>query len=294
MFENLIASTEKNKEEEKLISISDLTSNSLFNSVLFKEKLKKYNLLNDKELYELLHDNYITIFCDIFVNNDSSFLDLFTEERFLTMMIRVINCTNNIPTDTKLFCNKLAYDYITNSTDDNEKINSLFFSLSKSVNRSIIPILLGIGLDDDLSAYIALAFNSSQKDFVNIKRLNLILMKSSPSIMTEQRIVWIYEKLFKSFTSLFEGTMFDVYDQTKISEDMDLIYSTCNLAILDILNSMESNDIRKILISYAGDYEILYNSITSVRFSMHTLSNDYYRINNVINALASNEGIYVP
>ena len=84
--------------------------------------------------------------------------------------------------------------------------------------------------------------------------------------------------------------MFDVYteDDLRTAEEYQRdIYSTMSLAILELLNVMPSSDIMTILSSYSMSARN-----RNIRFSLR-LSNDYYRINQVIEVLNS-QGIYVP
>ena len=69
------------------------------------------------------------------------------------------------------------------------------------------------------------------------------------------------------------------------------MYDMISLAMLDILESMTSADIYKVLHDY-GEYVSL-SKITTIRFSMRSLSDDYSRINGIILQLLDN-GISIP
>ena len=97
------------------------------------------------------------------------------------------------------------------------------------------------------------------------------------------------------FLAPSQSTFF-VYDDEEewVTEEIMEIYSTISLAVLLILNNMTSDKIRKVLISYTGDYNALYSgNSNSYRFSMKAISTDYSRIIDVVEALKE-EGIYVP
>lgn len=291
MLDKFYEDVMKKPKKEKIYL--NLSNNVLINPGVLPTKLSNIDNLTDRDLYELINNSYNILLNDTVVNDNKYYLSLFTNSRFLSIFIQVtssviMNHTNRV------FCNRIAYDYLT-STDPDPYIVQLFYTLSKMVNRDVIPQLIGIGLSEDLASYMALTRYSTQKEMVNVKRLNFIIIQSPKELMTEQRIVWIYEKLFDRFTPLFEGTMFDIYsDIDHYTEDMEEIYSIISLAILDIMNEMASADIRKVLISYSGDYNFRYRKgERTSRFSMQSLAEDFYRINQVVEALVQ-ENIIVP
>jgi len=277
---------EEFNEEHRIKKYQSLNilDNPILNSSLLREKLEHIDTLSDRELFILVRDSFDSVLKQIFSNKDQDYLKIITNTKFLIALHQVVSNINLNHTQ-RMQCNKLAYDYFTSENND-PYIKQLFFALSKSVNREIIGALCSIGLGEDLASYLALARFSSEKEIINVKRLNFIIVSSSVDIMTEQMIIRIYEKLFDSVTPLFEGIMFDGLDMDDeyISESMNLIYSTISLAILEILNNMPSQDIRKVLISYQGDYEALYHQ-TKPRFQVSAISEDYMRILNVIDAL---------
>lgn len=296
MFENYINDLTKNStvNQSKPLTAGEVLNNPLFNPDGFRIKLSNMDNLTDRDLYNLIKENYETILSDIFMKENPSYIELFTNSRFLSIMIQVMSSIIDVPYNIRVYCNKLAYDYLTyNEKSDDKYITQLFLSLSKTVNKMIIPTLIGLGLSEELASYLALARYSSLKEMVNVKRLNFVIMTSSTTVMTEQMIVNIYCKLFTKCTTLFEGTMFNVFKQHEMNEDMDLIYSTISLAVLDVLNSMTTADIRSVLMSYAQDYSALYKN-TGVRFPIESISYvDYGRILDIVDALKA-EQIYVP
>ena len=289
MFEQYIKDISKEPKRE-LVQVK-LFNNPAYNPIVLKEKLLNIDSLQDKELFEILRDSYEYVLSEIFIDKNEYYLSLFTNPRFLSIMIQVISSVNNISHTNRTYVNKIVYDYLTLDKKD-QYVKQLMYSLSKMVNKDVLPRLLGLGLQEDLAIYLALARFSSQKEIVNVKRVNFVIMTSPIEVMTEQMIVYIYEKLFDRITPLFVGTMIDNCKQD-MSQEMEEIYSTISLAVLDILNCMPSGDIRKVLISYVGDYQAIYYK-SGYRFSMQCLSNDYSRINQVVQALYTNENIYVP
>lgn len=288
MFDQYMKDIAKEPKRE-LVQIK-LFDNPAYNTLVLEEKLRSLDSLEDREVYSLLRDGYESILSTIFIDKNRQYLDLFTNSRFVSILIQVMSSITNISHINRTYINKIVYDYIV-LQDSDPYIKQLLYSLSKTVNKDILPRLLGLGLPEDIAIRLALSRFSSQKEIVNVKRVNFIIMTSPIEIMTEQMIVFIYEKLYDRFTPLFVGTMIDNC-KSDMEGDMDEIYSIISLAILDILNVMPSNDIRKVLISYVGDFQALYSK-NGYRFSLQCLSNDYARINAVVDALKY-ENIYVP
>ena len=293
MFDKIMSDLINQEEEPKDISIN-LSKSPAINRDFFKEQANSLDTISDRELYDIVKATHNSILEEIMSRNDAQYIDIFTNPRFLTTLIQVLG---NVALDyeERVCCNKLAYDYFTLKNND-AYIKQLFYTLSKIVNRDKIPALLSIGLPENLAIQLALARYSSTREIINAKRVNFIITTSPKELMTEQNIVYIYEKLFDNFTPIFTATMTDVYDDEEewVTEEIMEIYSTISLAVLLILNNMTSDKIRKVLISYTGDYNALYSgNSNSYRFSMKAISTDYSRIIDVVEALKE-EGIYVP
>jgi hypothetical protein len=295
MFENFINDVKNAKKQPENLNIN-FSDNPAINIELFKEKMQSLDSISDRDLFDLVKYSYQTILEDIFINNNARLaLDIFTHPRFIMTLNQVLLNNIQLTHSQKVYCNKLAYDYLTLRENKDQYVKQLLFTLSKTVNKDVIPGLLGIELPEELAAFLALSRYSSEKESVNVKRVNFIIVTSSIQLMTEQRIIWIYEKLFNNLTPLVEGIMFDVYEEAEFNDNEEAreIYSIINLAILDILNSAPIDVIRKILMSYAGDFSTLYAGNKSVRFNMNALSEDYARITHVVECLKA-ENIYVP
>lgn len=296
MLDDFMKDLQTNATDKKLVDVN-IMDTPVFNVQILYDKLSNIDSLSDKELYSILKIGYKELLEDIFKKDTPLYLSLLTNSKFITIFTQVMS-TEMLDYDHTIYCNKIAYDYLTLSNNKDKYIEQLYYTLSKVVNRGIIPGLLSLGIPENLASYMALARYSSLKELINVERVNFIIVSSPKEVMTEQMIVWIYEKLFDRFTPLFEGTMFDVVkdeDDDQYNDDMLEVYSTISLAILDIMNNLPSQDIRKVLISYVGDYEILYRKPgeKTIRFSMRSLSDDYVRINQVVQALEL-ENIYVP
>ena len=296
----------KNKEVEKVSSVSlDLSKNVLINPSAFKAKMGKIDEMSDEELYSLVFNSYPTIFSESFITEDKKNLERITHPRFINACINVFSNIKDIPYTVKLFCNKIIYDYnIAFRDEEHEYMRGLLFALGRVVNKDKIYILTGLGLPEVYAVNILICRYSSTKERTNIARMNYYICKQDEETMTEQMIIWIYEKLFDVISEVFQVVMFYPWDETQNEE----VYSTMSNSILDIIENMPFNSIKHVLRDYTIAYESgAYNrkfllsdqSIVSVnstytRFSLRALSADYSRINQAVEELYEQESIYVP
>ena len=255
------------------------------NRNIFKQSIPNFAIMDDHSIATLIRNNIDIISSDI-LHDDAAYAPLLRDPKFITAFIRAIN---SIPMDysTKLACNKITYDYFTSENPD-PAIKQQYLNMSRNVNREAINKLMAIGLDENTASNLALCRYSSANEKTNIKRLNFSIYHRDPNIMTEQMVVWIYEKLFDRISDLFQATMLEVYSpqqQEDFGDNFMEVYGTVGLVVLIILNNMTSDNIRKVLIGYEAEWE--YHGRPPVRFSLHTLSNDYSKINRVVEYLTS-------
>lgn len=281
---------------EKAINVPHQTNdvqadfNNLHKSA-FKNTLN--NILNmDEHHIAVIVKNNIDEIVDDILSGNIPYISIFSNSNFINGFIRAIG---SIPIDYKirLACNKLTYDYF---TSDNAvvDIKQKYLHISRVVNRQEINKLMSLGIDENTACNLALCRYSSTIEPTNVKRLNFALYHRDPNIMTEQMIVWIYEKLFDRISPLFYGIMFEVYspqEEQDFGENFMEIYGTVGLACLDILNNMTSENIIKVINSYIEDWE--YRGKPAVRFSLRSLSADYSRITRAVEYIMEN-GKYVP
>lgn len=256
----------------------------------FKNKLVN-NQLNEYELSSLIKNNIETMADDI-LKGDQFYTPYLMNPVFVKAFIRAIS---SIPIGYKErhLCNKIVYDYFTFDNPD-RAMKEQYLSMARIVNQDVIYKLKSIGMDENTACNLALARYSSANEKTNVKRLNFVLYYKDPEIMTEQRVVWIYEKLFTHVSDLFQATMFEVYppiQQQEFGENFMEVYGVVGLAVLCILNNMKSDDIRRVLIGYHSEWES--KGHPEVRFGLRSLSEDYSRITRVVEMLYQ-QGIYIP
>lgn len=272
------------------ISENPNINKGLLDSIINNGTINNYS---DEELYELVSNNLRGLLLNIFERKDQRYIKMIISDRFLRILIQVVN-TIDIDYMNKIYLNKLCYDYLT--LDDNSKnniISDLIYHLAKITNKQHIPILVGVGIPEKIACYIVLSRFSTNNEFINIKRMNFVIMTANIDI-TEQMIVNIYENLFDRVTQLFEATMLDVIDTNEewYNDDIDERYSLITLALLDILDSLPTDAIHRVL----DDYVRLYNTSYSgrpVRCDLRCLSGDYTRIRDIAEDMY-NRGIRLP
>ena len=250
-----------------------------------QQQLKNYQFMSEYELMNLIKNNLDSISNDI-LENESGYSTMLQDMRFIIPFIKVLNMVP-IEYNTKLMCNKITYDYFTSENPDTT-IKQQYLNMSKIINKEYIEKLKSIGLDNNTACNLALCRFSSSNEITNVKRLNFAMYFRDPSIMDEQRIVWIYEKLFDRISDLFYGTMFEVYswsEQDDFGENFAEVYGSVGNAVLTILNNMTSEKITKILVEYSNKWISKGKPLT--RFSLKSISNDYARVLRIVEYLNS-------
>lgn len=251
------------------------------------------NIVNmDEHEIAVTVKNYIYDIAKDIISGNIPYIDIFSNVNFINGFIRAIN---SIPInyDIRLACNKITYDYLT-SDNAIPELKQKYLAISRIVNRVDINRIMSLGLDENTASYIVLCRYSSTKESVNIMRLNFNLYYKDPNVMTEQIVVWIYEKLFDRISPLFNATMFEVYNpkqEEEFGENFMEVYGVVGLACLDILNNMTSDALKRVLIEYYNEWDHM--NRPRVRFSLRCLSTDYSHISRVVDSLVAS-GYNIP
>lgn len=274
--------------EKKMV---DANFDSL-NKQAFKMSIPEIDSMDDHVLSIHIKNNLDVISRNI-LDGDSDYALILMNAKFISCFIRAVS---SVPIDymLQLACNKITYDYFTSENPD-PTIKQQYLNMSRIVNREAINRLISIGLDENTACNLALCRYSSSNEKTNVKRLNFAIYHRDPNIMTDQMVIWIYEKLFSRVSDLFIATMFEVYteqQQVDFGENFMENYGTVGLAVLIILNNMTSENIKKVLIGYNEEWNFL--GCPPVRFSLRALSADYARISKVVEYLDSVIGKRVP
>ena len=271
----------------------------IFIDGVFKSNIDKVPFMTEQQLTELIKSSFDEIISDILYEN-CIYNGFFKDDKFVGAFFRVVstlgslNGFKNTAGMIKTACNKLAYDYFTFDGNDG-KLRPIYMAIVKVVDQKDIMNLMALGLDELTACNLAFCRYGSFKEQVNVKRLNFSICFRDAELMTEQMIVWIYEKLFDNITDLFIGTMLEVYNPEEFEDfgnNFMEVYGAIGLAVLTILNNMTSTNIYRVLKTYESTWRNEHKC-SPTRFSLRTLSNDYSRIVKVVEALAM-ENIFIP
>lgn len=261
-----------------------------------KSQLLSIDNLSDEEAYHLVQNTYKYILDEEFISKNVELIrSVCTNPKFLMNLNSVLYRLDSPLLYSQIVnCNKLAYDYFTARGNKDDYIKALLLNVARTVNRHVIPGLIGLGLNEELAGYLTNARYSSMKDNIQVKRLNLIIMNQYTNVMTVQMIVDIYGKLFDRITPLFSGIMYDYWSKEQFaSQQMEDIYATINIAILEIVNNLPE-DIMYHLLKNFYDTHILVHQNDKLRFNIYSFSrDDYPRLANTLSIL-NQDGITLP
>ena len=281
---------EINEQPEELLPTRFTTIEYTHDS--FLEKISEFS--DTKIRYEIKIGDYFNYdhFSD--PNTRVIFQKLWTNKIFLKNVLFLISedeqFRNKVINTYITTVNKLAFDYLLlESQDKDEEVLYLLKEIAKHTDYNYILKLCDI-MPLELATMIAMARFSDFNFTESINRFNNTIYKSEMDF-SEQDIIHIYAVFFSErFTELFNITMTNIEDNFE-KRLHKKVYDMMSLALLDILESMTSEDIEKVLQSYSSYIEL--TNICNFRFSLRSLSDDYSRINVIIDELL-NKGICIP
>lgn len=297
------AEYEKNRKIEMVRVIP--MDRPAFNRSVLIQNIDSIPQMGDADLLRFIDANFNNILKNVFNGgNISKHVKCFQDTRFLDAFIEIMVRRQFFNGDEIIHINTICYHYLTlpHEMRDPRVVNRMT-KMSNIVNRGGIPRLLGLGLSENLANMLLIARYSDINLNTIVKRVNFIIITQPLEVMSQKMISEIFKILYnvmEDWSRVFPYFMTDVLplyredDQTTwwITEDISEVDSTMSLSALEILDSLPTEVIRATLVNYAEGYSIM-NAGKNIRFSMRRLSDDYYRINNVIYQLDT-EGIYVP
>ena len=263
-----------------------------------KDKLFNLDKVSDEEIYHLIRKNYSYILDESFLCKNIELINsLFTNSKFLITLANVLSRPEiQLSFIQKILCNRLAYDYFTARVEKDNYIRSLMVNLVKVVNREIMPSLIGLGLPEELCAYIVNARYSTQKEDIQVKRVNLVVMQQPSDVMTVQMIVNIYGKLYNRITPLFSGIMYDSWNKDLFinNPEMEDVYATINVSLLEIVNNLPQDIMYHLLKNFNETYQLIHLG-EKIRFNIYSFcKDDYPRLHSTLEYLQKMERITLP
>ena len=269
---------------------------TLFHSIEYEisgiiRKIQDINNINEDEIKDIIVRQHAMILnYDLFLENSEKRKQaqiLFTNKKFLKCFLDIIG-TLKLSNHEKICLNKLAYDYYIYYEKDQE-VSELLFSLTVWTNTREVALLSGI-LGINGARLLAMIKNSSFKDEKQVKRVNTFIMKCNIHL-TVQNIIDIYCGLFDRFTNVFIYSMMES-KPSGLDEDKARRFDAISIALVYILDSLISDDIRRVIQDYAYTISMLRTN-TQVRFALKTLAG-YPRIISIVREIELGENIIIP
>ena len=301
MFDNYFNEAKQDYEKQKNqpkfhINIQE---DPLFNKSVLVKNIKNVDSMSNDELYNFIKLNFNNILHSVFYEEDNiDYINQFQNIKFLDVFIRVLS-EQVIYDDLRIKCNTICYEYISMKEKDITVGNKLM-EMSDIVNAAYLPAVIGLGIPKNIAQVLVVSRFSNVNLNVVIKRLDFIIITQSRELMTYRMIKDLLLVLFRNpaidFVRIFPYFMYDVLPSQGtypwITESAEEINSLLELAMLEIINDLDYNSIRNIILNYAEGDSII-GQYKPKRFSIDKLSDDYHRINDVIYNLKYNEGLSI-
>lgn len=284
----------------------ELANNPNFSLPILKQNIEHIDDMTDAELKTFLSRAYRKILVSLFDQKElPKYIQYFQNVRFIDAFIEVLSTIQFLERDEIVRLNTLCYHYLTLPEDKQDyMVVNRMIKLSSMVNRYSLPRLLGLGLPEQLANMLLIARYSDINLNICVKRVDFIIITQPKELMNQEmihQILLILYDTFNEYYMVFPYMMMDIipeFDEDNektwwVTDDVSEVNSVLNLAMLEVLNDLPTQEIRKVILNYSEGKTIV-NSSAPIRFSLKTLSDDYYRINNVTNYLTYNEHIFVP
>lgn len=265
---------------------------------MLMDLLKDIDHISDGDLYLIMKHHY-----SVFLSNaiDAEiFSSLRRNPRFITILSQVI-IEVDLTLEQRIYCNSMIYKELSNVDPENLYLQRVYYILGMHANQNMMNKILQAGpkMNKGLATYLAIVRKSSFKQKDNISRLNFTIMCDTPENMTVQTIANIYCAIFNTVDevkSLFFLTVRDTYVFTSnepwITDDILKIAGNMNFAVLSVLEALNIEQIKKILLEYSNMSIIEDLEVSDVRFSFNRLDlSKFPKIQTVVNFLKSEHDV---
>lgn len=282
MFDSIIQNAKPLSLDNQVVtnpfSILEMTGASI--SAYIKDKHE------ENELRKYFGEHYTFILKEIFENNDDELKLLLKREDNIINFTVALQSVNTFTVLDREYCNILVYEYFKQKSHEHDSnLKDTYINLAKIVNREVVS-RLSVHVPPDLAALLAMAKFSTRDTNKATKRVNSIIIQQDTSFLTEQKIVDIYLSLYDRITPLFVGVMSDYRNPKQMGSSASENWSMIDLAVLDILENMPTEEITKVMRSFIETLRMGY--LKQPKFSMDTVNTvDYPRTVNVYHSLLS-------
>lgn len=284
-------------EDKSFDKLNQLQQGSLFHSIEYElsdivKKIKNIDNLNETEIKQIIIRQHSMILnYDLFLMSNETRQNaqsLFQSEKFLKCFLDVVRLLS-LSSHEKICINKLAYDYYINPNGCESRICDLLYQLTTEVNGKEVIVLSGIlGLRD--AQILSMIRNSTFNIEKAVHRVNTFLVKCNNDLSVTA-ITSIYCHLFERFTDVFIYTMMESEPDGMLPL-MKKKYDNISISILEMMNSLSSVDIRKVLYDY-GYILSMVKVNTKIRFALRTAKR-YNRIISVVESIEIQDNLYIP
>lgn len=286
-----------NETSKKIEELNTLQQGSLFHTIEYElsdivKKIKNIDNLKVEEIKGIiLRQHSMILNYDLFLMSDETRQDaqlLFKNEKFLRCFLDVIRLLD-ISHHEKICINKLAYDYYINPYENNPRVSDLLYQLTTEVNGKEVIVLSGIlGLRN--AQILSMIRNSTFKIEKAVHRVNTFLVKCNIALSISN-ISSIFCYLFENFTNVFIYTMMEG-EYEGLTKDQKYNFDNISIAMLEMLDSLSSDNIRKILYDYAFILSMVKTN-TKIRFAIRTAVR-YDRIIKIIKSIEIQDNLIIP
>ena len=238
--------------------------------ISIKNRISKYGY---NEMCNFVINNITELLTSAVDKNPNS-LKIITDRDFLI----AFNMTNlNLTKEYINRFNRVYRAYMINPEKNaifSQECANLMYTIALKYNREVVNEIVTKDLVESNALWIVINRYSSTDERRNIRIAVRAMQHIDRNIMDENMITRIFTKLFKDqLTNLFCAVMTDRFDEFDDYNEQ-YVYSAVNIAILRILNTMDYDEIKDILMLYGNE---LKESGTRGRFSLNSISPDDYR-----------------
>ncbi len=283
-------------EDNSSAKLDEVKQGSLFHSIEYElsgimNKIDNIDTLNENEIKDIIIRQHSMILnYDLFLMSNETRIQaqrLFTNKKFLLCFLDVVRLLD-LSQHEKICVNKLAYDYYI-TPGKNMEISTLLYQLTTEVNGKEV-ILLSSVLGMTGARVLAMIRNSSFKEEKCVHRVNTYIIKCDMELSIKD-IIAIYCSLFDRFTNLFVFTMMES-KPNGLSVEENKKFDYISAALLEMLNTLTTADIRKVINDYAFTLKMVKVN-TTVRFAIKSAVR-FDRIISVIREVEIAENMIIP